>query len=205
MHQRAHWFLAALAAVLAACGGATESAPVEPTSTPAQASEPTASIDDAVALPCVVGPPPAGSPAAQLDWMIGAWVSDEEGTETTERWCAGEGGALVGTNVTPAGARVVHSERLRIEARGDALVYVASPSSQATTEFTGHAECGSDVLAGNCDRSCEAVFENPEHDFPTEIVYGACVGSGVMVATIRGGDRRESWTFRRTPDDGEPR
>lgn len=177
--------LVVVSAVLGACGGAQSEAHREapPVAEPA-------------ALPCV-DRAPAGSPAEQLDWMIGEWVSEEDGAVTTERWCAGEGGALVGDNHTRAGDRVVHSETLRVEARGDALVYVASPVHQATTEFIGHARCGSDELEGNCARSCEATFRNPEHDFPTEIVYGSCVGSGTLVATIRGGERRASWTFHR--------
>lgn len=158
------------------------------------ASEPTSSAPAA----CVEGAPPAGSAAARLEWMIGSWSStDEDGAQTVERWCAGEGGALIGENRTVAGGRVVHSEALRVEARGDALVYVASPSGQATTEFTGSARCGSD--RGNCAETCEAVFANPEHDFPNEITYGRCRQNELLVATIRGGERRASWTFERQP------
>lgn len=188
---------------LASCGGAgaqgaqaesSTAAPATETSTSSNTRE--APVSAASSLPCIAGPAPQGSPAARLDWMIGTWVSrDEDGTETTERWCMGEGGVLLGESHTRAGDRVVESEQLRVEARGDALVYVASPSTQSTTEFTGDAECGSDVVMGNCDRSCEATFANPQHDFPTEIVYASCAESGAMVATIRGGDRRASWTF----------
>ncbi len=191
--------LIVLSILLAACGG---SAPA--------ATEPT---EPAAALACVGGAPPAGSPAERLEWMIGAWTSEEDGAITTERWCAGEGGSLVGDSVTRAGGAVVHTEVLRVEARGERLVYVASPSGQATTEFVGDARCGSDDAqdgdvrarsasqgaqpATNCSRTCEAVFENPEHDFPNVITYGRCTQNEFLVATITGGGRRASWTFRR--------
>lgn len=146
---------------------------------------------------CVEGALPPGSAAARLDWMIGTWVSAGDGAQTIERWCAGPRGVLVGENRTLSGGRVVHSETLRIEARGARLVYVASPSGQPTTEFAGEARCGS--LTGNCSETCEAVFSNPEHDFPNEITYGRCMQNELLVATIRGGERRASWTFERRP------
>jgi hypothetical protein len=147
-------------------------------------------------LRCADGAPQAGSAAAELEWRRGTWSSTgEDGAETVERWCAGEDGALVGESRTTAGGQVVHSETLRVESRGEALVYVASPSGQATTEFTGSARCGGEL--GNCAETCEAVFANPEHDFPNEITYGRCLQNELLVATIRGGERRASWTFER--------
>jgi hypothetical protein len=152
---------------------------------------------------CVAVTAPAGSPADRLGWMIGTWVSDEGERRTTERWCVGADGILLGENRTMAGGREVHSETLRVEARGAELVYVASPIRQATTEFRGAARCrdgGADRAHQNCSRSCEATFVNPTHDFPSEITYGRCLQSEDLVATIRGGDRRASWTFRRAAD-----
>jgi hypothetical protein len=143
--------------------------------------------------------PPPGSPAEQLHWLVGTWVATDDGTTTTERWCATEDGSLAGDNRTvDASGREVHSERIRISARGDDLVYTASPSGQATTEFTGRTRCGSDTM-GNCETTCEAVFENPAHDFPKTITYGRCLQNEFLVATIAGTDeqRRASWTFRR--------
>jgi hypothetical protein len=149
-------------------------------------------------LACAGGEPPQGSAAARLGWMIGEWVSEEDETQTIERWCAAADGALVGDSRTSEAGREVHTEVLRIEARGDSLVYIASPVRQAITEFAGAASCGSDTL-GNCSESCEAAFSNPAHDFPTDITYGRCMQTELLVATIRGGERRASWTFRRRP------
>jgi hypothetical protein len=184
-----------LVALTIGCGSAqpVQSEPVQ--SEPVQ-SEPVQSETTSSTAACVDGTPPPGSAAARLDWMIGAWSSTgEDGADTIERWCLGRDGALVGENRTNAGGRVVHSETLRIEARGESLVYVASPIGQATTEFTGSAQCGGD--RGNCAETCEAVFSNPAHDFPSEIIYGRCLQNELLVATIRGGERRASWTFER--------
>ena len=179
-----------LVALTLGCGGA------QPASEPAPTSSEQAR--------CIEGAPPAGSAALHLEWMIGTWSSTgEDGAETVERWCAGEDGSLIGESRTIAGGQVVHSETLRIEARGEELVYVASPSGQATTEFTGSARCGGELhssdTSANCAETCEAVFSNPEHDFPNEITYGRCTQNELLVATIRGGERRASWTFERQP------
>lgn len=183
-----------LALALAGCGSATAERPSERTER-ADAPERTPSVLRA----CVEGAPPEGSAAARLSWMSGTWVSEEGGTRTVERWCAGEGGALVGDNHTSVHGRVVHTERLRIEARGNALVYIASPSGQVTTEFTGDVTCGTEA-GRNCSRTCEAVFRNAAHDFPNEITYGRCLQNEFLVATIHGksGERRASWEFRRS-------
>jgi hypothetical protein len=157
------------------------------------------------ALPCVEAAPPDRSPAERLDWMSGLWVTwaigEKEDTLTTEQWCPGDGGALIGYSETRRGFRVVQSERMRIEADGDALVYIASPSGQATTAFRGTTRCGrpGEMDAGNCSRSCEAVFSNPTHDFPKQITYSRCTQNDLLVATISGDDdqRRASWSFRR--------
>ena len=131
--------------------------------------------------------------------MIGTWQADDDGSTTTERWCAGPDGSLAGDNRTlDASGTEVHSEELRIGARGDDLVYTASPSGQATTEFVGRARCGSDRM-GNCETTCEVVFENRAHDFPKTITYARCLQNEFLVATIAGddGQRRASWTFHR--------
>ncbi|MCZ7681905.1 MAG: DUF6265 family protein [Sandaracinaceae bacterium] len=94
----------ALLAMLALGCGSPQPADRSP-SLPAPAAE----------LACVEGDPPAGSPAERLSWMIGTWESEEDGAITTERWCPGEGGVLVGDNATRAGGEVVHSEALRVE------------------------------------------------------------------------------------------
>jgi hypothetical protein len=70
---------------------------------------------------------------------------------------------------------------LRQERNGD-IVYVASPSNQSHTKF---------ILTSL--RDGEAVFENPEHDFPKKIVY-ARQPDGSLLAAIEGPGR-----------DGKPR
>jgi len=70
---------------------------------------------------------------------------------------------------------------LRQEPNGD-ILYIASPSKQTQTAFK---------LTSL--RNGQAVFENPQHDFPTKIVYGL-QADGSLLAAIEGPGR-----------DGKPR
>jgi hypothetical protein len=78
---------------------------------------------------------------------------------------------------------------LRQEANGD-ILYVASPSKQTETAFK---------LTSL--RDGEAVFENPEHDFPKKVIY-ARQPDGSLLAAIEGPGRdgktrRVEYPFKR--------
>lgn len=87
---------------------------------------------------------------------------------------APRGGLLLGASRTTRGDTLVEYEALRIEEAGDTLVYVASPSRQATTRFRA---------AGV--RGDTARFEDPAHDFPQRIGY-VRRGADSLVAWIEG-------------------
>ena len=77
-------------------------------------------------------------------------------------WGLLAGGALVLGAAIGYTVRLPKSmhEYLRIEAREDGIVYVASPMGTGTTDFR---------LTEVSDS--RAVFENLEHDFPQKIIY----------------------------------
>jgi hypothetical protein len=86
------------------------------------------------------------------------------------------------------GDRMVAFEFLRIVERDGGLVYVAQPRGRPPTDF---------VLTELTPDS--ATFENPAHDFPTMIRY-AKRGDGTLEARVSdGGQRGETFNFRRTP------
>ncbi len=102
--------------------------------------------------------------AVSLDdiaWMAGHWASEDDGTLSEELWMPPAGGVMLGlhrdSREDPARA---FFEYLRIETRGDTLVYIAQPGGGEATVF---------ALARCDDR--RAVFTNPGHDFPKQIAY----------------------------------
>jgi hypothetical protein len=154
---------------------------------------------------CREGTPPSGSPAEQLGWMLGTWVKEDGGDVTTERWCAGEGGSLVGENNTRGGGAVLYSEGMRVEARANTLALTSSPSGRRSAELTGSARCGPERVEelGPCANACVATFviasPDPEPGFPRVITYARCVGEDVLMVSAHTRTIRTSSLYRRRP------
>jgi hypothetical protein len=112
---------------------------------------------------------------AALSWLAGTWSFERNGRVVTERWTPPAGGVMLGTSHTVANEKTVEYEFvvLRADANGD-IFYVAKPSRQPEAAFK---------LARLTER--EAVFENPEHDYPQRISY-ALKDDGTLLAAIEG-------------------
>ena len=98
---------------------------------------------------------------AELAWLSGCWQSDGSHRQVTEHWMKPEGGTMLGMNRTISGGKTAAYEFMRIEQEenGD-IYYVAQPSGQKEARFK---------LTKAADD--EAIFENPEHDFPQRVIY----------------------------------
>jgi hypothetical protein len=127
---------------------------------------------------------PAAKPTLQdFAWLAGQWRIEQADGQVDEQWMAPAGGLMMGMarNIQAGKVREYEFTLLRQEANGD-IFYVASPSKQTETSFKLTS------LRGG-----EAVFENPQHDFPKKIVY-ARQADGSLLAAIEGPGR-----------DGKPR
>jgi hypothetical protein len=135
---------------------------------------------------------PAAKPTLQdFAWLAGHWRIEQSDRLVDEQWMAPSGGLMMGMarNVQAGKVREYEFTLLRQEPNGD-IVYVASPSKQTQTTFK---------LTSL--RDGEAVFENPEHDFPKKIVY-ARKPDGSLLAAIEGPGRdgktrRVEYPFKR--------
>jgi hypothetical protein len=126
-----------------------------------------------------------GGPLQHVRWLEGCWQLTRATSTTVERWLAPTAGVMAGDSWTLANGVERESEKLRLFARGDTLVYEATPSSQTKTEFRTTAVAGPEI-----------VFANPEHDFPQRIVYRR-VGNDSVIARIEGdrAGRRQPVTY----------
>ena len=111
---------------------------------------------------------------SHLAWMAGCHELRAGTRVTHEQWMAPMAGMMLGMSRTVVRDTVREFEQLRIETRNGQVVYVAQPSGQAETVFTG--ELVSDTLV---------VFSNPSHDFPQRVIYRKA-GSDSVVARIEG-------------------
>jgi len=127
----------------------------------------------------------AGGTIADLAWIAGDWQTDPSGRAVSEEhWTRPAGGSMMGVSRTLVGDRTVSFEFLRIEVRGESIFYVASPKGRCpATDFKLTRVSGQ-----------EAVFENPEHDFPKRIIYRKS-SEGGLSAIVDGGEGTKSEKF----------
>ena len=127
----------------------------------------------------------AGWTISDLGWMAGGWQTDPTGRMVSEEhWMRPAAGSMIGMSRTRVGDRTVSFEFLRLEERGDAIYYVASPKGR----------CPATDFKLTRLSAQEAVFENPQHDFPKRIIYRKNSDGG-LTAIVDGGEGTKAETF----------
>ena len=121
---------------------------------------------------------------ADLAWIVGDWQSAPGARQVEEHWTAAAGGTMMGVGRTVAGDKTVEFEYLRIEQRADGIFYVAHPKARCP---------GTDFKLTRVSAT-EAVFENPQHDFPKRVIYRKGEADS-LTAMIDGGEGTKAITF----------
>ena len=125
---------------------------------------------------------------ADLSWMSGDWqTAPGARRQIEEHWTAAAGGSMMGLSRTVAADKTVEFEYLRIEQRDDGIYYVAHTKARCP---------GTDFKLTRASAS-EAVFENPQHDFPKRIIYRK-TDDGLMASIDAGeGSKGMSFVYKR--------
>ena len=146
-----------------------------------------------MAPPAPAPPVDAATQLALLSWMVGGWGGVEGEAWSEEHWLAARGGTMLGLHRDVKGAKATGFEFLRIEARPDGLVYLASPGGAPATPFR--------AVEVSAER---VVFENKAHDFPQRILYWKSRGTlHARVEGPRGGpERAMEWRWPAIPAYG---
>ena len=119
-----------------------------------------------------------------LAWITGDWqTAPGRRAQVEEHWTQPAGGSMMGVSRTVAGDKTVEFEYLRIEQRADGIYYVAHPKARCP---------GTDFKLTRATAT-EAVFENPQHDFPKRIIYRKTEDG--LTASIDGGEGTQSMAF----------
>lgn len=122
-----------------------------------------------------------------LAWLAGSWSGTERGIEMEEHWTAPKGHSMVGLHRDVGKGRTMLFEFLRIEQRGDEIVYLSMPNGRSpATPFPLKEVAGTRV-----------VFENPTHDFPQRIIYwkdGADLRARIE-GTLNGKEGSQEWRW----------
>lgn len=110
-----------------------------------------------------------------LSWIAGDWQTKTGRGFVEEHWTKAAGGSMIGMSRRVVGEKTVSFEYLRIEERTDGIYYVAHPDASCP---------GTDFKLTRAT-AAEAVFENPEHDFPKRIIYRK-IGHNLNASIDRG-------------------
>src|SRR5687767_10746725 len=122
---------------------------------------------------------------ADISWMAGDWQTAPGGKrQVDEHWTQVAGASMLGMSRTVAGDKTVEFEYLRIEQRADGIYYVAHPKARCP---------GTDFKLTRASAT-EAVFENPQHDFPKRIIYRK-TGDDGLTATVDAGEGSKAMSF----------
>lgn len=124
-----------------------------------------------------------------LAWISGCWKMEFPKVTVEEQWMKPYGNSMIGMSRTASAKKTNAYEFLRIVQQGDSILYISIPSGQTETAF----------LLTKCTEN-EAVFENPEHDFPQRIIYHRN-DDGSLLAAIDGmqnsKQRREEFPMKK--------
>lgn len=121
---------------------------------------------------------------ADISWISGDWQTAPGGRrQIEEHWTAAAGGSMMGVSRTVADYKTVEFEYLRIEQRADGIFYVAHPKARCP---------GTDFKLTRASAT-EAIFENPQHDFPKRIIYRKTDDG--LTASIDAGEGSKSVSF----------
>jgi hypothetical protein len=134
---------------------------------------------------------PASDTVADLDWMAGHWRMEHDGMVVEEGWFEPSGGTMLGINRSVSEGRTVAFEFLRLEEREGEVVLFANPDGRCPATPFGLVELG----------EREAVFANPEHDFPQRIVHRRDGDrlTALIDGRVDGERRRPEWRFALMP------
>ena len=142
----------------------------------------------AAALLLAATPAAAGPAGADLAWMAGSWIQEEDGVTTRETWLAPLGGAMAGVGQTtrPDGKTSFEFMSITTEAAGP--TFTARIEGQTPTPFV--------LKPGPAG---VAVFENLDHDFPQRVIYRQCGQDlcGRIEGVVDGEAQAIDWRYRR--------
>ncbi len=108
-------------------------------------------------------------------WLAGVWELTQESRLVEEHWTTPTTNAMIGMSRTTRGDRTAEFEFLRIERRGDDLLYIPQPNGRPPVAFT---------LTSNADG--RFVFENTSGDDRVHRIEYRREGSDGLYARIEG-------------------
>lgn len=127
---------------------------------------------------------------ADLAWMAGDWIQETGAATVQETWSAPYQGGMAAVGQTRKPGQPIAYEFMTITTQPAGATFTAYVAGQPPTPF---------VLQPG--KPGEAVFENPEHDFPQRVIYRRCDADlcARIEGTVGGQVQAMDWRYRRLP------
>jgi hypothetical protein len=141
--------------------------------------------------------PARAQPVEKMAWLAGCWQGQSGEPGTMEHWLPPAGGTMLGVSRTVKQGKTVEFEFMQLKQLPEGtLAFVPQPAGRPPTVFRL-------LRLGES----QAVFENPEHDFPQRITYSRPEESRLVASiegTRNGVTRKVEFAFSRTSCDAPP-
>jgi len=124
-----------------------------------------------------------------LAWLAGCWEGGQESRRREEFWIKPAGGMMLGLGRAVSNGKMIEFEYMRLHEDRGSIYFTARPSNQPEASFK----------LATLSRT-EAVFENPEHDFPQRISYRQLADGSLLVrieGEAQGKKRAVDFPFKR--------
>jgi hypothetical protein len=148
----------------------------------------------ALAALCLTSIPVGAQPVERMAWLAGCWQGQFGEPGSVEQWLPPAGAAMLGMSRTIKQHKMVEYEFMQLRQLPDGvLAFIPQPSGRPPTVFRL-------LRLGES----EAVFENPEHDFPQRVSYSRPEESrlSASIEGVRNGaTRRVEFSFSRVSCD----
>jgi len=134
-----------------------------------------------IAFESIATAQPATPTINDFSFLAGCWETTLRGNDVSEHWMKPAGGTMFGMGRVVTQGKTIEFEFTQIrEDKDGSIYYVAKPSGQAEASFR---------LVSFKNK--EAIFENPQHDFPRRIIYRQ-QPDGSLFARVEATDKGET-------------
>ena len=107
------------------------------------------------------------------DWLLGNWENKSPEGNLFESWKKVNDSLFIGESYFIKGKDTLHSEKIQMKQKGEALFYIATVKGQNNDKPV--------TFVRNDTIEKQLVFENPKHDFPQKISYSMITKDSIVI------------------------
>ena len=127
------------------------------------------------------------------DWLIGSWENNTPEGLLIEKWAPLNDSVLSGISYVTKGADTLFSETMKLELKGDKLLYIPTVKDQNNAMPV--------IFTSTSITNNEMIFENPTHDYPKKIIYRQITPDSLVAevsAIVNGKEKKEQFSMKKS-------